>query len=164
MLFCNRLGYTKNHRLANGVTCPEHQYYKNKALVSIWPWIQLLDLSLIVLLRVYLPVWRGIVVVCDRFVPDTIVEVMTDIRDATLTNKTVGKLFLSLIPPFAAIIRLDVTANTAFSRKKDVPDIRFLQVRRKNYDVISKRLCLRTVMAEDSFNIVQKKHNANSRS
>jgi thymidylate kinase len=156
MFICNRLGYTKNHRLSNGITCQEHQYYQNKALVLIWPWIQLFDLSLIVFFRVYLPVWQGIIVVCDRFVPDTIVEVMTDIGDGNLISKTVGRLFAHLIPSFAVIIRLDVRAKTAFFRKTDVPDIRFLQIRRNNYDIISKRLCLSTLMAENSFDIVHK--------
>ena len=101
-----------------------------------------------------MPVWRGKAVVCDRFVHDTLAEVMTDIGDRTLLSKTAGKMYLSLKPSFAFVVRLDVSAQTAFSRKHDVPDVRFLRVRRENYDVLSSQLNLRIVDAEQPFETV----------
>ena len=156
MFICNRLGYTMNHRLPSGMICQEHQYYKNKALAFIWPWIQLIDLSVLVFIRVYLPVWQGTMVVCDRFVPDTLVEVMTDTDDPKLASKTAGKMFLALKPSFASIIRLDASSQTAFYRKNDVPDVSILRVKRCNYEVVSKQFNLRTVKTENSFEVVHR--------
>ena len=157
MFLCNKLGYTKNHTLANKIVCQEHEYFKNKALALLWPWIQLFDLTVLVFSRVYVPVWRGKAVVCDRFVHDTLAEVMTDIGDSTLLNKTAGKMYLSLKPSFASVVRLDVSAQTAFSRKNDVPDVRFLRVRRENYNVLSTQLNLQIVDAEQPFETVHQK-------
>lgn len=157
MFLCNKLGYTENHVLPGKIVCQEHQYYRNKALAFVWPWIQLLDLAVLVFTRVYLPVWRGITVVCDRFIYDTLVELMADTNDNKLYKKTVGKLILSLKPKFALVIRLNVNAQTAFDRKNDVPDVRFLRVRRNNYQIISSQLKLETVDAEQPFDAVHQK-------
>ena len=154
MFICNRLGYTVNHKLTNGIECQEHQYYRNKALALIWPWIQLADLLIIVLLKVYVPVWQHKIVVCDRFVHDTLVEVMTDINDKKLINKTVGKLFLSLKPSFAFVVRLDASSQTAYSRKTDVPKISFLSLRKENYDNVAKEMKIPTINTESAFELV----------
>jgi thymidylate kinase len=156
MFLCNKLGYTKNHKLPNHIVCQEHQYWRSSALAFVWPWIQLLDLAVLVLLRVYLPVWRGSMVVCDRFVYDTLVEVMTDTNDPKLPEKAAGKMMLSLRPAAAVVVRLNVSAQTAFSRKNDVPDERFLRVRRDNYERLSSQLHLKTVNAEEPFQTVHR--------
>jgi thymidylate kinase len=116
--------------------------------------IQLVYLSVLVFIRVYVPVWQGAIVVCDRFAHDTLVEVMTDIDDSKLVSKTAGKMFLSLKPSFAFVVRLDVSAQTAFYRKNDVPHVRFLGTRRENYNVVSKQLGLLTINAENPFEVV----------
>ena len=157
MFLCNRLGYTVNHQLPGSIVCQEHQYYRNKAIAFVWPWIQLFDLAALVLLRVYVPVWRGITVVCDRFVYDTLVELMADTNDGELYRKTVGKLVLGLKPTFAVVVRLNVEAQTAFNRKNDVPHVRFLRVRRENYETLSRQLNLATVNAEQPFDLVHQK-------
>jgi thymidylate kinase len=154
MFLCNKLGYTKNHTLPNRIVCQEHQYYKNKALASVWPWIQLFDLSVLVLFRVCVPVWRGTTVVCDRFVHDALVELTTDVGDKELYRKRIGRLILALKPSFVFIIRLNVNAQTAFARRNDVPDERFLRVRRDNYQIISSYLKIKTFDAELSFDSV----------
>ncbi|MCW4010407.1 MAG: hypothetical protein NWF05_07280 [Candidatus Bathyarchaeota archaeon] len=154
MFLCSRLGYTKKHILQNRVVCKEHQYHKNKALATVWPWVQLFDLAVLVLTRVYLPVWRGIIVVCDRFVYDTLVELMTDTGNSNLPWRTAGKLMRSLNPSFSVVIRLNVDAQTAFERKNDVPDVRFLRLRRENYQIIGRQLNIKTVDAEQPFDVV----------
>jgi thymidylate kinase len=154
MFFCNKLGYTQNHVLPNKIVCQEHQYYRNRALTLVWPWIQLFDLAVLVLSRVYLPVWRGTTVVCDRFIYDTLVELMADTDDRELYRKTAGKLILSLKPAFALIIRLNVKAQMAFERKNDVPDVRFLRVRRDNYEIIGRQFKIKTINAEQPFDFV----------
>ena len=155
MFLCNRLGYTKNHLLPNRTVCQEHQYYLNGALAFVWPWLQLFDLTFLMLARVYLPAWRGITVVCDRFVYDTMVELMADTRDDKLHQRTVGKAIAALKPPFARVFRLSVNVETAFSRRDDVPDLRFLKVRSDNYQLITKAFNIQTIDAEQPFDTVQ---------
>ncbi len=151
MYMCNRLGYTKNHQLPHHSVCQEHQYYKNQAIAFVWPWLQLLDLTVLVLSRVYVPVWRGATVVCDRFVYDTLAELMADNQDPKLHKKLVGKAILSLKPASAIVVRLNVFSQTAFERRDDVPDERFLRIRRENYETLSRDLNLPTINAERPF-------------
>jgi thymidylate kinase len=154
MFIFNRLGFTKNHKLANNIVCNEHQYFKSKAISFIWPWIQLLDLAILTLSKVDFPAGNGKNVVCDRFVYDTLVELMVDTNDGALYKKTVGKLIISLKPKNAMVVRLDIDSALAFSRRDDVPNLHFLKVRRQYYDVISKSLSVKTVDAARPFDVV----------
>jgi thymidylate kinase len=120
----------------------------------VWPWLQLFDLTLLVLSRVYLPVQRGSTVVCDRFIYDTLAELMADNADPALHEKIVGKAILSLKPKTAIVLRLNVSSKTAFERRNDVPDERFLKIRRDNYETLSRDLNLTTVNAEQPFDFV----------
>ena len=154
MFIFNRLGFTKNHRLSNNVVCNEHQYFKSKAISFVWPWLQLFDLTILTLTKVYFPSIKGKNVVCDRFIYDTLVELMADTNDGALHKKTVGKLIISLKPKDAVVVRLDIDAEMAFSRRDDVPNLNFLKVRRQYYDVISKSLAVKTVDAAKPFEVV----------
>jgi thymidylate kinase len=151
MYLCNKLGYTKNHHLPNSVVCQEHRYYRNRAVASVWPWIQLFDLTLLVFSRVYVPVMRGVTVVCDRFVYDTLAELMADNADPKLHKKLVGKAIVGLKPKSAVVVRLNVSSKNAFERRTDVPDERFLKIRRDNYETLGHDLNLTTINAERSF-------------
>lgn len=151
MYLCNRLGYTKNHHLPHNGVCQEHQYFRNRAIAFVWPWLQLFDLAVLVFSRVRVPVWRGVTVVCDRFVYDTLAELMADNQDPKLHKRIVGKAILGLKPRSAVVVRLNVFSQTAFERRNDVPDERFLKIRRNNYETLSRDLKLQTVNAERPF-------------
>jgi thymidylate kinase len=151
MVVCRILGLTKTHRLPNDVTCSEHQYYKNKPIALIWPWIQFLDVAIFVVLWVYVPLMVGFTVVCDRFVPDILVELMIDVKDDKLHEKLVGRLILRMKPQSAIVFLLDVNEAIASRRKLDIPNLRYLTCRRNNYRKISHYLGIPSVDAEQPF-------------
>jgi len=156
MIICRTLGLTEIHRLPNKVICSEHQYYRNKPVALIWPWIQFLDLALFVFLQVYVSLLLEFTVVCDRFVYDILVEIMADINDTKLYEKLVGRLILRLKPRSTVVFFLDVNEKTALIRKQDIPNVRYLTCRRNNYCLISRDLNILTADAERPFNCVQK--------
>jgi thymidylate kinase len=157
MIICHVLGLTKTHALANGQTASEHQYYKNKLVSKVWPWIQFIDLSLLLNLRVTLPLRRGYTVVCDRFVPDIMVELMTDLNDSKLYKKLTGRLILRLIPQHSLLILLNVNESVAWQRKDDIPELKYLILRKKAYKVISDYLKTSIVNAEGPITSVQER-------
>ena len=155
LIICRLLGLTKIHRLQGTVTHSEHQFYKNKPVALIWPWIQLLDLIFFAGLRVYRPFIMGFTVVCDRFTPDNLVELMADIRDEKLYKRLFGHLMLSLIPRSSDVFFLDVTESFAFRRKNDLPNVDYLVQRKRKYHLIAKEYQIPMINAERPVSVVQ---------
>jgi len=60
------------------------------------------------------------VILCDRFIPDMLVDLMCETKDYLLHKRLVGRVLLSLIPRSSKLVIIDVTENTAFSRKHDI--------------------------------------------
>lgn len=164
MVICHILGLTETHRLPNEVTCSEHQYYRNKPVALIWPWIQFLDLALFVFLQVYVSLLLEFTVVCDRFVYDILVEIMADINDNKLYHKLIGRLILRLKPRSAVVFLMDVDEITAFRRKCDVPNLRYLTRRRNDFRLIAQHQNIPIINANQPFFLVNKEIINNERS
>jgi len=156
MALCRLLGYTQIHNLPGGQICAEHHYYKNKAIATMWPWIRLVDLMIFTLLRVYIALWQGFIVVCDRFVHDTLVETMVDTHSFNLHRKLVGRLILRLKPQCAEVFLLDIDEATALRRKKDIPHSGYLSLRRKSYRLIAAALRIPIVDTEMPYVLVHR--------
>lgn len=156
MVICRLLGYTRTRRAANGAVISEHQYYRNKLISKLWSWVQFFDVFVWVNVRVRLPLLFGFRVVCDRFVPDTLVELMVDTQNMRLAETLVGRLMIKLIPKSSKLVLLDVKEKTAWRRKKDVPVFEYLTRRRRGYHIISNDLQIPMVNAESSFGVVQR--------
>ena len=79
----------------------EHGYwdFRRSWIMSVlFPWALLLDSWLAALVKIYLPLWRGYVVVCDRFVIDILADLMVGLGDACWDERMPGRLFLALLP------------------------------------------------------------------
>jgi len=154
MAVCRILGFTVIHKV-NGTSVSEHKYYKNKAISKIWPYIRLLDVAMLASFWIKLLLWRGFTVVCDRFVPDIFVNIMVDIDDDKLYKKLSGRVLLGLMPRPLLSVCLDVDAEIALQRKRDVPEIGYLNRRRKAYSIVCKYLEIPIVNAGEPFVSVQ---------
>lgn len=159
MVICRVLGLTETHHLQNGMTVSEHRYYLNKPVALIFPWIQFLDLSVFVFSRVYLAVFLGFTVVCDRFVYDILSELMADVNDDTLDRRIIGRLILGLKPRHASVFLLDVDEVTALRRRPDVPNLRYLTKRRNNLRLIAEHVNIQVINANQPSLVVQKQLN-----
>jgi thymidylate kinase len=158
MMVCRMLSLTTTHHIENGITVSEHKYYRNRLISRVWPWVQFLDVLVSVKrARIKLLLWRGFTVVCDRSIPDMLVELMVDVNDNDLHKKLVGQLMLRLMPRPLILISLDVNERTAWRRKDDVPEIECLSRRRNVYRLISRDLGIPTVDAEESIVSVQRR-------
>jgi hypothetical protein len=156
MIMCRLLGLTKTYHIRNGLSVPEHQYYKNRSVSIAWPWVQFLDVVILVNLRVKLLLWRGFTVVCDRFVPDILVELMTDVDDSRLHEKLIGRLILRTMPEPIQMVLLYTDEKTAWERKNDVPELGYLIRRKNEYRQIGRDLKIPMINAEGSIVSVQR--------
>jgi thymidylate kinase len=155
MTFCRVLGLTEVHHVKNAVRWTEHHYYRNKAVATVWPWIQLMDAVIVIAFTVYIPLVRGFVLVCDRYVHDLLVDLMADTGSSDLHKRMVGRLMLKLVPQGSLEFLLDADESTILKRKSDVPSMQYLRRRRQLYREIASYLNLPSVDSSQPFDAVQ---------
>ena len=99
-----------------------HGYWdfrKSWLLRLLFPWVLLLDAAWAALRHVYIPLWQGETIVCERFVLDMLVD-MSLAFGKDMHRMIVGKLFLRLLPQQTHIIILDLDADTVRTRRADL--------------------------------------------
>ncbi len=80
----------------------------------------------------------GYTVVSDRFVYDTLVDIMIDTGDYKIYKKLIGRLFLSLEPKNARIILLDLDESLIKERRPEMVYDTSLSKRRELYHEIAR--------------------------
>ena len=89
-------------------------------LRRVFPWVYLVDVALASLLRVYVPLWFGRALVCDRFVLDMIVDLTVALDDRSFVYRYPGRLFLRFLPRAAQVGILALDAETIRRRRPDL--------------------------------------------
>ncbi len=114
-------------------------------LGGVWRLLQFVDfhMKMLVTVRAYLA--RGIVVVCDRYVYDMIME----FKVSSLSTPLFERLLLKTAPAPAVTFLLDVSERTARSRRT-IP-LEQLSVRRKTFLEMAKQLNFVIIDASKDF-------------
>lgn len=120
LAFCRVAGYTRVSTLGGSQKCSYHEFYKSRLISTIYPWILFFDTLLFTTIKVYIPMFFGTSIVCDRFVYDTLIDVAVATKDYEIYRKHVGKLFLKLIPKNAHFVMLDLDKSTIFLRRPEL--------------------------------------------
>jgi hypothetical protein len=100
-----------------------HGYWSfsgSRLLRALLPWTLLIDAALAALCRIYLPLWLGHVVVCERFVLDVLVDLAVAFDEPDLYARLPGRLYLHLIPRRSAVVCLDLDVPTTRARRPDL--------------------------------------------
>jgi len=135
-----------------------HGYWdfsRSRLLRDILPWLLLLDASLAGFTKIYLPIWRGETVVCERFVLDILVDLSVAIRDPFLSSRLPGKLFLNLIPDNAKIVILDLDDETICNRRPNLVFDHALASRLEAYRLLATQLKLPVIDSHQSIHAVR---------
>jgi len=154
MALSRLLGLAKKCRVTDNKSCVEHQYYRNKCIAFLWPWVQLVDILLLTAAKIFVPLKRGHLIVLDRFIIDILVDLMVDVNDPHLCNRLVGRTMLRLIPRSTITLLLDVEEQTALLRKADIPDYGYVAVRRRYYRMIAQDLRITSIDSSGPFEVV----------
>jgi len=139
LAFCRVAGYTRVSTLGGSQKCSYHEFYKSRLISTIYPWILFFDTLLFTTIKVYIPMFFGTSIVCDRFVYDTLIDVAVATKDYEIYRKHVGKLFLKLIPKNAHFVMLNLDKSTIFSRRPELRDDNTFDERYSLYSVLSSR-------------------------
>jgi dTMP kinase len=149
LALCRLLGYTKWKTISrSNVKYAERRFYMNRALARLWPWLFTLDALIYLILQIKARRILGYTILCDRFIPDILVDLICETRDHQLPKRLVGRLLLSLIPKNSKLIIIDVAEDIAYHRKHDIPSIDYLRERRKLYLILAKALRMPVIDGE----------------
>lgn len=138
LIYARLRGYSRRE-VVNG---HEHGYwhFESSWLMSkVFPWVLLLDTALLALIKVYVPLGLGSVVVCDRFVVDTLADLMAGLDDVCFDEGLPGRLFLALLPRHSQVVVLDLDTETARRRSPELEGDRSHSKRRGVYLEIARR-------------------------
>ncbi|MEM2598747.1 MAG: hypothetical protein QW482_03405 [Thermoproteota archaeon] len=87
----------------------------------IWKVVEFLGLFPALLNRVYLPLLLSHIVVCDRYVLDTIVTLSYFLKEPRLVSSIPARILLKLIPKKSLLVHFDADTEVIMLRKQDEP-------------------------------------------
>ena len=133
VLFIRESNWKKNFEKSKVV---KGNLFKNRYIAAIYECFIFFDYRLQIIRKVTIPLIFGKNIVCDRYIYDTVVDISIDLNysDEKLKKRIEQLLDFSSKPNL--VFWVDLPEDVAFSRKKDVPSINFLQEKRNLYKKI----------------------------
>ncbi len=105
-----------------------HHFYRSRYLTALVPWLQAIDMHLFTWKDVWISRLLGHTVVCDRYVTDTMTDMIVETKRLDLPRSSVGRLFMAAIPRRATRIVVLVGDPEVFkARKNDLEYDRWIE-------------------------------------
>lgn len=125
------------YKLKNREIIGYRELYNSNIVSFLYPWVLFIDILPPYFLRIILPMHLGYSVISDRFIYDTLIDIMIDTHDYNIHRKYIGKLFLSLVPKDARIVLLDLDESLIKERREELAHDTSLRKRRELYHKIA---------------------------
>ncbi|MDI6644164.1 MAG: hypothetical protein QME14_03825 [Methanobacteriaceae archaeon] len=140
LAFARLIGLSEVEKLENGDKIGYHFFYKSKIVSNIYILLIYLDTLFSTIFKVYIPIYiYRSHIACDRFVYDTLIDIMISTREYNLHKSIIGKLFICLIPKNSYILILITDENTLKSRRRDIRHDKNINLKIKLYKEIAKK-------------------------
>lgn len=152
MLYCRIVGLT-TYNIIEGIKYGEHQFYRSSFVSWLFPIIQLADTK-IKWLDIKRKIKRVDYILFDRFVIDTLADLMVDTHCFNLHKKWVGKQFIKMLNKETQIIVLKVDVDVIKLRKLDTKYDPNTSIKNKVYSILANDLNLKEVCNNRGINIV----------
>jgi dTMP kinase len=132
-LTCRICGYIPNYETNRKIHSSRYpEIHMLKTLSFFWTLAVYIDTLIIVTLRIKIPIFFGKKIISDRFIHDVLVELMISTRNYNIHKTKFGNLFLKMVKTYKVIL-IDADESIAFNRKKDVPSVEHLRIRKQLY-------------------------------
>ncbi len=128
LAYARLAGYSRSEQTEG----TRHGYWRfagSPVLRRVFPWVLLLDAAIAAVRRVYVPLWLGHSVVCERFVLDMLVDLAVACDQPQIHKRLPGTLFLRLLPRRATVIVLDLDMASIKARRPELQYDRCLEKR-----------------------------------
>ena len=130
------------HEEHDGVRHGYWDFRSSWLLRHLLPCTLLCDAAWAALRKIYLPLWKGETIVCERFVFDMLVDLAVAFDDATLHQRLPGRLYRYLLPKDSKVVVLDLDGQTIRQRRADLQSDKRLDRRLKMFRTLSNDLSL----------------------
>lgn len=134
------MGLTEVQTLPDGRKIGYHYFYRSRLISKLYPIALYLDTVLAMIFKIYIPLKiQRKRLVCDRFIHDTLVDLMVDLDNPKFANSKTAKRFLKMIPRECLTILLVAPREKIKERREDLKFDRSLGRRIEIYRELSKR-------------------------
>lgn len=156
LFYCKITGLTRYENI-DGEKLGYHEFHKSKIISTLYPYFLFVDMVPAYFFKIFLPIKLGYILVCDRFIYDTLVDLMIDLEDFEIYNKYPVKLFLKLIPDNNLTIFLCLDEETIRNRREDLEHDTTLNKRILAYEKISKEFNIKKIKNDKKIETVSEK-------
>lgn len=165
LAYCRLIGLTK-YEVKNGQRIGRHEFYRSQFVSNVYPSLLFMDMALVYIVKIAFPSLLGKSIICDRYIYDTLVDLMISLNDFELFNKETGKVFLRLIPNDAKSLLIDLDEETIRERARqnstkpnsgELLMDETVETRRKLYRKIAEDLNIPIINNSDPIDVVQQK-------
>jgi thymidylate kinase/predicted nucleotidyltransferase len=148
LLTARVLGLTK-YSNKSGYRIVEHNF-GSQPLKSLYPIVLFLDALLYYYYKIYLLTRVGFIVICDRWVPDIIIDSSIDTSNPELKHNWIGKLYGLLSSKANFQIIADASDNILETRRPETKFDPTTKVRRSLYRSYAKKHSENVIYSDDS--------------
>ncbi len=121
-----------------------------------WKILELISLLPAIIYRVFLPSLLGYIVICDRYVLDTLVALSYFLNEPKLISTTCARSLVKLIPKGSLLIYLNADTSVILQRKRDEPlTAQLIEYYKKAYDALMRWLGLPVITIDTSTTTVE---------
>lgn len=123
---CRLTGLTEYRALPEGIV-GQHHFYRSRLISWAFITLTLIDTTIASFLSVHLPMkWSKKVVICDRWVLDTLVDLEVDTRMRLSRGTLVYRMFMALLPADCVLVVLERDLDLVMStRAENIVDPNF---------------------------------------
>lgn len=135
------LGLSEILTLDNGQKIGYHYFYKSKFISGLYKATMLIDTLIFTIFKVYIPIHiLNRRLVCDRFIYDTIIDLMISTGDHQIYQSRTGNFLKALIPKQADTLILLADEKYLIDRREDLVYDKTLGQKISYYTVVSDNL------------------------
>jgi len=112
----------------------------------VWSIIEFIGIIPWIILRIYIPLLMGKIVIAERYVVDSIVTIAYSINDPRFVRSFIAKLMLRFIPKDTLLVHLDsIYEEISRRRGYEVDPKEYIEFQRGMYGMLSKTLRALTI-------------------
>ena len=128
-------------------------YQLGKKIRTPWKIVELVSVVPAVFYRVLLPLFFGYLVICDRYLLDTLVTLSYFLKEPNFLSSRVSKVLLRLIPKRSLLVYCDADTDVILRRKKDEPlTVQLIEYYKSAYRNLSRWSGLKMVVVDTGKN------------
>ena len=115
--------------------------FKFPLIQTIWIYVAIIDYFAKLIPQVYVPLFKGKIVICDRYVSDMIADFVANFDyNSHQIRQLLKNPLLKLFPMPDKVFYIKIPASLGYKRKSDGTSLEYLLDREKIYDFLAKEM------------------------